>query len=418
MHFVDKSLKVGGNWASALILSVVSVSLAACVATGPKVTRVKKSKPTEYFAESVLGVRASPRVTNVAFASLPGGHMKRLPRGGGRDMVGKPYKVRGKWYYPREDLNYVAQGTASWYGDAFHGRLTANGEIYDMNNLTAAHPTMPLPSYARVTNIKNGKSVIVRVNDRGPYASNRLVDLSRRAAQALDYTRSGTAQVKLEYIGRAPVHGQDDDYLLASYRDGNSNLPGETQPGILVALNQPAQTPTLAGAAFAPSLQRSAAIASVVQVSSDPFAGEGEVMEDVTIRGSLPTQAPVLVNRPNSCVTLEPCEGVASDGLLNGYADIATQPDGANAFAALGIEDGKSADWKLDTQRERILLGSYTFAQGKGLQSKLNGLAKLSFESTSEANVEVYATPVAGLTMDNLVRALWRKGYSDAFVVR
>ena len=116
-------------------------------------------------------------------------------------------------YYPKEDKNYSKVGLASWYGDAFHGRLTANGEIYDMTHLTAAHPTMPLPSYARVTNLENGSSVIVRVNDRGPYSHNRLIDLSKRAADILDYTRTGTAKVKVEYVGRAPLDGQDDQYL-------------------------------------------------------------------------------------------------------------------------------------------------------------------------------------------------------------
>ena len=119
----------------------------------------RKTRSKEYFSEAKYGVKASPRVSNLR---------TRLPRGGGRDQVGKPYKVAGKWYYPKEDRQYRKVGGASWYGDAFHGRLTANGEVYDMTHLTAAHPTMPLPSYARVTNLKNGSSVIVRVNDRGP----------------------------------------------------------------------------------------------------------------------------------------------------------------------------------------------------------------------------------------------------------
>ena len=144
-----------------------------------------KKRSKEYFSESEYGVKASPRVS-----------FKRsnLTRGGGRDQLGKPYKVRGKIYYPKEDKNYKKVGLASWYGDAFHGRLTANGEIYDMTHLTAAHPTMPLPSYARVTNTENGSSVIVRVNDRGPYSHNRLIDLSKRAAELLDYTHIGTAR--------------------------------------------------------------------------------------------------------------------------------------------------------------------------------------------------------------------------------
>ena len=157
-------------------------------------------------------MKASPRVAT---------KKSNLARGGGRDQLGKPYKVRGKIYYPKEDKNYRKTGLASWYGDAFHGRLTANGEIYDMTHLTAAHPTMPLPSYARVTNLENGSSVIVRVNDRGPYSHNRLIDLSKRAAELLDYTRTGTAKVKVEYVGRAPLDGRDDQYLMASYRPGN-----------------------------------------------------------------------------------------------------------------------------------------------------------------------------------------------------
>ncbi len=131
-------------------------------------------------------------------------------------------------------------GAASWYGDAFHGRLTANGEIYDMTHLTAAHPTMPLPSYARVTNMKNGNSVIVRVNDRGPFAHDRVIDLSRQAAEMLDYTHAGVAQVKVEYVGRAPLDGHDDQYLMASYRPGPGStvpLPGDGLPtGVMVAM--------------------------------------------------------------------------------------------------------------------------------------------------------------------------------------
>lgn len=126
----------------------------------------KKTRSKEYFAESEYGVKASPRVIS---------RNGRIQRGGGRDQLGKPYQVRGKWYYPKEDKRYAKVGLASWYGDAFHGRLTANGEVYDMTHLTAAHPTMPLPSYARVTNLKTGSSVIVRVNDRGPYHEGRIM---------------------------------------------------------------------------------------------------------------------------------------------------------------------------------------------------------------------------------------------------
>lgn len=142
--------------------------------------------------------------------------------GKGRNIVGKPYSIKGKWYFPSEEQKYTQIGHASWYGSYFHGRLTANGEVYDMNSLTAAHPTMPLPSYARITNVENGSSIVVRVNDRGPFAKDRLVDLSKRAAIMLDYKDNGVANVKVEYLGRAPIEGDDSAYLLASFEPGDN----------------------------------------------------------------------------------------------------------------------------------------------------------------------------------------------------
>jgi rare lipoprotein A len=157
------------------------------------------------------GVSTSPRV--VAFG-------EPVPKGGGTYRVGKPYTVGGRVYVPEENLNYREEGLASWYGDDFHGRLTANGEVFDMASLTAAHPTLPMPCYARVTNLGNGKSLIVRVNDRGPYVGNRLIDVSNRAAELLDFKGHGVAQVRVEYVGRAPLEGSDDQQLVATLRTG------------------------------------------------------------------------------------------------------------------------------------------------------------------------------------------------------
>lgn len=157
------------------------------------------------------GVSSSPRV--VAFG-------EPVPKGGGTYRVGKPYTVAGRVYVPEEDVNYREEGLASWYGDDFHGRLTANGEVFDMASLTAAHPTLPMPCYARVTNMKNGKSLIVRVNDRGPYHGNRLIDVSNRAAELLEFKGNGVARVRVEYVGRAPLEGSDDRQLMATLRTG------------------------------------------------------------------------------------------------------------------------------------------------------------------------------------------------------
>jgi len=155
------------------------------------------------------GVRPSPRV-------IADG--EEVPKGGGSFMVGKPYKIAGHTYYPSEKP-YSATGTASWYGADFHGRRTANGEIFDRQSISAAHPTMPLPSYARVTNLRNSRSMVVRVNDRGPYHGGRVMDVSQRVAEALDFHRAGTAQIKVEWIGRADLAGDDDAKLLATLRD-------------------------------------------------------------------------------------------------------------------------------------------------------------------------------------------------------
>jgi rare lipoprotein A len=157
------------------------------------------------------GVSSSPRVVAEG---------DPVPKGGGTYRIGKPYTVAGQIYVPEENVNYRQEGLASWYGDDFHGRLTANGEIFDMASLSAAHPTLPMPCYARVTNLSNGKSLIVRVNDRGPYHGNRVMDVSSRAADLLDFKNNGVARVRVEYVGRAPLEGSDDLQLMATLRTG------------------------------------------------------------------------------------------------------------------------------------------------------------------------------------------------------
>ncbi len=179
----------------------VCLALANCASSGKFASRV----------DPKYGVSSSPRV--VAYG-------EPVPKGGGTYRVGKPYTVGGRVYVPEEDVNYREEGIASWYGDDFHGRLTANGEVFDMDSLTAAHTTLPMPCYARVTNLSNGKSLIVRVNDRGPYHGNRLIDVSNKAAELLEFKGNGTARVRVEYVGRAPLEGSDDRQLMATLRTG------------------------------------------------------------------------------------------------------------------------------------------------------------------------------------------------------
>jgi len=114
--------------------------------------------------------------------------------------VGKPYQVAGQWYYPKVDYAYRERGLASWYGPNFHGKRTANGETFDMHEVSAAHKTLPLPSVVRVTNLENGRSLVVRVNDRGPFVRGRIIDLSQKAAELLDFADKGTAMVEVELV--------------------------------------------------------------------------------------------------------------------------------------------------------------------------------------------------------------------------
>ena len=223
-------LSRGAKWIG---ITLICAGMASCATTE---TPKNKPKPRskEYFSEKEYGVKASPRVV---------GEGQAVPKGGGRFVVGQPYQVKGKTYVPKEDPNYNKTGLASWYGSAFHGRLTANGEVYDSDHLSAAHPTFPLPSYARVTNVDTGSSVIVRVNDRGPYHPGRILDVSEKTAELLDFKRSGTGRVNVQYVGRAQMDGNDMPMLMASYTRKGDRLPsiqpeGQIATGVMVASNQ------------------------------------------------------------------------------------------------------------------------------------------------------------------------------------
>ena len=197
--------------------------------------------------------RSKPRTKETKFSKrvIPMG--QRVPKGGGRYKVGNPYKIAGRWYHPRENKRYDKKGIASWYGDLFHGRYTANGEIYDMNALTAAHPTLPMPTYAQVTNLQNGRSIVVRINDRGPYAHDRVIDLSKRSAKVLGIHRAGTGRVRVRYLGKAPLNGNDsyERQVLASQpwaRVAHNGAPKIYAKPVAEAVNRGAKPMALARA--------------------------------------------------------------------------------------------------------------------------------------------------------------------------
>jgi rare lipoprotein A len=192
-----------GQWCRLARVARLAVIAAGCL------TLAHCGSP--FSLDPKLGVSSSPRVVDVG---------DPVPKGGGTYRLGKPYTVAGMTYVPQEDPNYRAEGLASFYGPEFHGRLTANGEVFDMESLSAAHPTLPIPSYVRVTNLRNHKSVIVRINDRGPYAANRIIDVSRKTAHVLGFHDNGLARVRVEYVGPASLDGADDRLLLATLREG------------------------------------------------------------------------------------------------------------------------------------------------------------------------------------------------------
>lgn len=197
--------------------------------------------------EPQYGVESSPRVIDQG---------EPVPKGGGSYRVGSPYVVGGRMYVPQYEPHYRAVGLASWYGEDFHGRLTANGEVYDMNGISAAHPTLPLPCYVRVTNLANHRSLIVRVNDRGPYAGNREIDVSGKAAELLGFRSHGLARVRVEYVARAPLEGSDDSRLVATLREGT---PAPPPSAVMVASAKPfvpafdEQSPVLRGSVPVPT---------------------------------------------------------------------------------------------------------------------------------------------------------------------
>jgi rare lipoprotein A len=199
-----------------------------------------------------LGMIVAVAGVAAACASTPPPGHVQVPPNAGVYKVGNPYQIDGTWYYPHEQPDYDETGIASWYGPTFYGHRTANGEVYNGDELTAAHRTLPMPVNVRVTNLDNGRSIIVRVNDRGPYAKGRIIDLSEAAARELDMIRNGTARVRVTYVGRADVNGAP---------------PPQTPPEIVAAV--PA-APTTKVDTSALGVVPGATVAAPVQVASLP----------------------------------------------------------------------------------------------------------------------------------------------------
>ena len=186
----------------------------------------------------------------------------------GSYKVGDPYQVNGVWYYPKADLAYDETGIASWYGPGFDGRRTANGETYDQWALTAAHPTLPMPSMVQVTNLENGRSIQLRINDRGPFANNRIIDISKRGAQLLGFEGRGTAKVRVQIL-------EEESLQLAALAQGTAVSTAAPAPAPMVSVDSEplSDGSSQSGTSAAQTAQRPAAAAASGPISAPEPSG-------------------------------------------------------------------------------------------------------------------------------------------------
>ena len=213
-------------------------------------------------AETELVVHSAKQVRNVLSEGKPPGRYK----------VGSPYEINGVWYYPKVDYGYVETGIASWYGPNFHNKDTANGEVFDQNAITAAHRTLPMPSFVRVTNLENGRALVVRINDRGPFAHSRIIDLSRRSAQLLGFQRQGTAKVRVEILPEesrriAEAYKSGKPVRLASFTPEQVPAP-DAAPSVAVSQGSVSKVPGVVALNAPPSPVSTAAPSATDQSSA------------------------------------------------------------------------------------------------------------------------------------------------------
>ncbi|WP_181408031.1 septal ring lytic transglycosylase RlpA family protein [Pararhizobium mangrovi] len=293
--------------------SFLVAGLAACTTTGNETASVETSTATQFAA--------SHKPAEPAAA-------KRKKATG---VVGKPYKVAGRWYRPKRNPEYDKIGLASWYGPNFHGQRTASGEVYNQHGLSAAHKTLPLPCYVRVTNEMTGDAVTVRVNDRGPFADNRIIDLSNEAAKLLHMRSKGVAKVRVTYVGKASSKSDDTSLLMASYRSGSGDAaptPSSSGAGTMVASND-SDLGWLPGVSSADASNRSLPVSAAAMVSTKIRTGPAQrEIQDVLV----PQHAPMPAARPSMAPARpEP----ARDPAVNAFAPAMGEGQAAGAFRSI-----------------------------------------------------------------------------------
>lgn len=274
--------------------------------------------------------------------------------------VGKPYKVFGQYYTPREQYDLIETGIASWYGPNFHGKQTANGEIFDQNELTAAHRTLQLPSLVRVTNLENGRSLIVRVNDRGPFKRGRIIDLSKRAAELLDFKNQGTAKVRVEVLPQE------------SLKIAEMAKQGHDTAGVEVALNKGQPVPPLVRSERTPALQR---VAAKQPPATPPAAKASPPLEVVRAEPARAETVPGHLTRgkfyPDPVVEKVPVPPTSIFVQAGSFAEKSNAERLAQALQSIGPADVQSA--VVGGKRfYRVRMPAQNVAKADALLSELN----------------------------------------------
>lgn len=257
--------------------------------------------------------------------------------------IGKPYQISGVWYYPAEDYNYSETGVASWYGPDFHGKYTANGEVFDQNEITAAHRTLPMPSFVRVTNLDNGRVLVVRVNDRGPFARGRILDLSRRAAQLLGIEERGTARVHVE------IMAEESRTIAARLKNSNSS----DEPPVEAAPRESVKAESLP----APGSKEAPKTVS-----------KGEVRERTALGQSA---EPVIADQTVKTVAVKPTQLFVQAGAFSRFDNANRMSAALSSFGTVSVSQVKS---KSGNTLFRVRLGPVsTVTEADALLAKIIG---------------------------------------------
>jgi rare lipoprotein A len=313
--------------------------------------------------------------------------------GAGTVKIGKPYRINGRLYTPRDERNYRETGTASWYGPNFHGKPTANGERFDQNGISAAHRTLPLPSFVLVENLDNGRQLTVRVNDRGPFAHNRIIDLSRRAAQLLDMQRAGVARVRVTRI----------------YPDGEDQPGPKPLPRVTIAAAPQAKVRS------APVRTAAAPVPVPVPVPAAPPALPERILlaqSEMGPDGPIPSTLPDTRKTIRSVDVPQPGEAPQTDDpadWLDGGVD--TAAESAPPAEEQGVAAGRMIQVAALSQSSSVVRLSAALGN-------IPGLGPVSTEMTASGLIRVRVGPfVTAEEAESMLAKLKAAGYDEARLV-